>query len=80
MPVVAAGTAHAVVMWFELDLGGGIGVTNHPSRTSHWRQTVQAFDDPLTVAPGTTLLVRAEHDLRRPSVDLAPGHWRWSRA
>ncbi|MEJ8632558.1 50S ribosomal protein L11 methyltransferase [Streptomyces sp. MS2.AVA.5] len=73
VPVVATGTAYAVVMWFELDLGGGIGVTNGPTGVSHWRQAVQTFDNPPTVASGGTLFVRAEHDLRRLAVGLVPG-------
>lgn len=33
VPVLAAGSAHAVVMWFELDLGDGIQVGGALSRS-----------------------------------------------
>lgn len=59
----AAGTCHAVVFWFELELLPGITVTNSPEHpTSHWKQAVQVLPAAAEVRPGVPLPLSARHD------------------
>ncbi|MDK1349127.1 hypothetical protein QNO09_38975 [Streptomyces sp. 378] len=63
VPVTTDGIAHALVMWFELDLGNGIRVSNHSAGSSHWEQAVQTFPTPVTARAGTTVRLTVRHDL-----------------
>lgn len=78
VPVTESGKAHAIVMWFELDLARGITLRNHPSqnRYTHWRQALQTFDYPLECSEGTVLRLFAAHDgervLVRPQFAFEP--------
>lgn len=63
VPLSAAGTCHAVVFWFELELLPGISLTNSPSTpNSHWKQAVQCLPTPIHVQPDEPLLLDARHD------------------
>ncbi|MDG6107972.1 50S ribosomal protein L11 methyltransferase [Dactylosporangium aurantiacum] len=65
LPVVptTAGTGHAVVFWFELELVPGIVVTNAPDHpTTHWKQAVQCLPQPVAVDPRDPLVVDVRHD------------------
>lgn len=70
-----SGPAHAVVLWFELDMGAGVTLSNGPQvRGTHWRQAVQTFDRPITVTAGDSVPLFTEHDgervlVRRPHSD-----------
>ncbi|GAA3060134.1 50S ribosomal protein L11 methyltransferase [Actinokineospora globicatena] len=57
----ADGTAHGVVVWFEMDLGGGVVLRNSPDNVgSHWMQAFLPFDDPIAVTAhhGVDVLLR----------------------
>ena len=63
VPPSVAGTCHAVVFWFELDLLPGISMTNSPTTpNSHWKQAVQCLPAPIQVQPDEPLLLDARHD------------------
>lgn len=56
LPVTSDGVAHALVAWFELDLGAGVTIRNSPENLrSHWMQALIALDEPLAVAAGEIL-------------------------
>ena len=58
-----SGTAHAVVMWFELDLADGISLSNSPSdRGSHWKQAVQTLPKPWRMNESSPVRFQAAHD------------------
>jgi predicted RNA methylase len=55
LPVTADGEAHGLVVWFELDLGGGVTLSNSPDNSgSHWMQGLVSFDRPRPVKAGET--------------------------
>ncbi|MGW6978367.1 50S ribosomal protein L11 methyltransferase [Streptomyces sp. NPDC054932] len=70
VPVTTDGIAHAVVMWFELDLGNGNRVSNHSAGSSHWEQAVQTFPTPVAVRAGTAVRLTTRHDLDALRLDL----------
>ncbi|WP_083974082.1 50S ribosomal protein L11 methyltransferase [Kitasatospora mediocidica] len=52
VPVHTAGTAHILVAWFELDLGGGVTLRNSPENvSSHWMQAMIPLPTPVEVTP-----------------------------
>jgi type II protein arginine methyltransferase len=58
-----AGTCHAIVFWFEMELLPGIELTNSPDHpNTHWKQAVQCLPVPVSVRPGEPLLLEARHD------------------
>ncbi|MEU7035020.1 50S ribosomal protein L11 methyltransferase [Streptomyces sp. NPDC046237] len=66
------GAAHAVVMWFELDLAEGITLSNSPSDTgSHWKQAIQTLPEPWRLKKDSPLGFRAAHDGQRVLVGPA---------
>ena len=55
----ADGEAHALVVWFELDMGSGITLCNPPENTrSHWMQAWVPFEKPIPVKAGETVSLR----------------------
>ena len=59
----AAGTCHAIVFWFELDLIPGMTLTNSPEHpTTHWKQAVQCLPVPIHVEPGERHRLDVRHD------------------
>lgn len=57
------GRVHGVAFWFELDLGGGVVLTNAPSNPqSHWMQAVQCFETPIDVERDQVVTVECRHD------------------
>ncbi len=53
IPAVESGTAHAVTVWFELDLDDEISFsTRHKTNLNHWHRTAQFLDRDLTVRAG----------------------------
>jgi type II protein arginine methyltransferase len=59
----SAGTVHAIVFWFELELVPGISVTNSPEHpNSHWKQAIQTLPVPHRVQPGEPLPLTVRHD------------------
>lgn len=62
VPVVAAGTAHAVAFWFDLALDDEVTLSGAPGGTlDHWQQAVQFFDQVQPVGPGQTLSLTVGH-------------------
>jgi type II protein arginine methyltransferase len=71
VPIVADGTCHAIVLWFELYLAPGITLSNGPEQAgTHWRQGVQTFPSPRRCASGDKLDLTASHDLERVLVTI----------
>ncbi|MFB9831821.1 50S ribosomal protein L11 methyltransferase [Actinoallomurus acaciae] len=63
VPPSVAGTCHAVVFWFELDLVPGLSLANSPSTpNTHWKQAIQCLPVPIHVQPDEPLLLDARHD------------------
>lgn len=61
--VQQSGVVHGIAFWFELDLHGGLQITNAPSNPiSHWMQAVQCFERPTLVERGQNLTVECSHD------------------
>lgn len=61
LPVVEDGTAHAIVAWFELDLGAGVMLRNSPDNiSSHWMQALIQFESPIDVKAGQVV----EHEIQ----------------
>ncbi|WP_235617355.1 50S ribosomal protein L11 methyltransferase [Streptomyces thermolilacinus] len=59
LPATADGEAHALAVWFELDMGGGITLCNSPENTSsHWMQGWVPLEKPIPVKAGETVSVR----------------------
>jgi SAM-dependent methyltransferase len=69
LPVLASGTAHGVVAWFEMDLGAGVVIRNSPDNVvSHWMQALVPFDQPIDVVAGTAASVELSWAADRLSV------------
>ncbi|HEY0639343.1 MAG TPA: 50S ribosomal protein L11 methyltransferase [Pseudonocardiaceae bacterium] len=74
VPPTAAGTCHAVVFWFELELVPGITLSNSPhDPNTHWKQAVQCLPVAVPVRPGEPLPLRASHDGLHIHIELDPG-------
>ncbi|MDC0744661.1 50S ribosomal protein L11 methyltransferase [Polyangium mundeleinium] len=57
------GRVHGIAFWFELDLGGGVVLTNAPTNPqSHWMQAVQCFEVPIDVERAEVVTVTCRHD------------------
>ncbi|HEX8853403.1 MAG TPA: 50S ribosomal protein L11 methyltransferase, partial [Pyrinomonadaceae bacterium] len=52
VPVTRAGTCHAVVFWFDMQLDEEISISNEPGSTTHWEQAIQCLEHELTVSAG----------------------------
>jgi type II protein arginine methyltransferase len=66
----ADGEAHGLVAWFELDLGGGITLSNAPQNTaSHWMQAMALFDTPVPVRAGENVSIHLRWSDYRLSID-----------
>ncbi|WP_027236308.1 50S ribosomal protein L11 methyltransferase [Leisingera caerulea] len=64
----AAGTIHAVLVSFELQLAPGIQVANGMDAGGHWGRTAFLLDRAEAAAPGDRLPVTAQHDTSHLSV------------
>jgi predicted O-methyltransferase YrrM len=63
LPGTGDGQAHGLVVWFEMDLGGGITLSNSPANTgSHWMQGFVPFQAPVPVGAGETVALRLRWD------------------
>ncbi|MFE9930280.1 50S ribosomal protein L11 methyltransferase [Streptomyces sp. NPDC005533] len=59
LDVRADGEAHALVVWFELDMGHGTTLCNSPGNTrSHWMQGWVPLEKPVPVKTGETVPLR----------------------
>merc|ERR1711924_33507 len=59
------GTAHAVCMWFTLQLDEEISLSTAPWVENCWTQAVVFFETPVEVEAGTVLEVPANHDVTK---------------
>jgi SAM-dependent methyltransferase len=64
----AAGTVHAVLVSFEMQLAPGIRVANGMDSGGHWGRTAFLLDQAQAAAPGDRLAVTAQHDTSHLSV------------
>lgn len=68
-------TVHGIGYWFELDLGGGLALSNRPGAApGSWGQLFLPLEDPLALVAGQELAVEVEaHHLP----DGSPGWLSW---
>ncbi|WP_293572634.1 50S ribosomal protein L11 methyltransferase [Phaeobacter sp.] len=66
------GTAHAVLVTFDMQLAPGISVNNSIASDGHWGRTAFLLDSPRRVTPGAELAVLAQHDAAELSLTIAP--------
>ncbi|SPJ22674.1 50S ribosomal protein L11 methyltransferase [Palleronia abyssalis] len=64
----AAGTIHAVSVYFQMDLAPGIELTNDLTSDGHWGRTAFLLDQPVPVGQGDTLTITAQHDTSQLSL------------
>jgi SAM-dependent methyltransferase len=58
LSVRSSGTVHALVVWFEMDLGGGVTLRNSPENVgSHWMQALLPLAEPVEAEAGSTLVL-----------------------
>ncbi|MGW2521942.1 50S ribosomal protein L11 methyltransferase [Streptomyces sp. NPDC001617] len=59
LPTIDDGEAQALVVWFELDMGNGIVLTNSPDNPgSHWMQGWVGLEKPLPTKAGEAVSLR----------------------
>jgi SAM-dependent methyltransferase len=70
------GEVDALALWFELELGPDLWVSNEPRERGHepWGQWILPLESPLPVEPGTDLVASAEFEALP---DGAPGFLKW---
>ncbi|ATL25496.1 50S ribosomal protein L11 methyltransferase [Streptomyces formicae] len=73
LPVAAEtdGLAHALVVWFELDLGATTLCNGPDSKDSHWMQALVPFELPVPVTAGEKVPLRLSWSDYRLSVTVA---------
>lgn len=64
------GTAHAVLVSFEMELAHGILVTNNLQSNGHWGRTAFLLANPKMARPADRLTVTAQHDAAHLSLSL----------
>lgn len=62
VPAARAGTCHAAIFWFDMQLDEEISISNEPGSTTHWEQAIQCLEQEVAVAAGDVLEVEARHD------------------
>ncbi|MEW2912265.1 50S ribosomal protein L11 methyltransferase [Leisingera sp. JC11] len=65
-----AGTVHAVLVTFEMDLAPGIHVANGLHSGGHWGRTAFLLDSPELATAGDRLTVTAQHDASQLSLSV----------
>jgi SAM-dependent methyltransferase len=64
-----SGTAHGLVAWFEMSLGGGIVLRNSPDNlASHWMQAFVPFAQPVALTGGERVRIELSWQRDRLSV------------
>ena len=64
----STGIIHAVLVFFEMDLAPGIGLTNGLSSNGHWGRTAFLLDAPTPAKRGNLMKVTAQHDTSQLSL------------
>jgi tetratricopeptide (TPR) repeat protein len=68
---LADGTAHAIALWFSLDLDGETAIATGPmDPPTHWQQAVYAVNPPMALKQNEPVSLRARHNGRKIVVDL----------
>ncbi|MCA1613494.1 MAG: 50S ribosomal protein L11 methyltransferase [Acidobacteria bacterium] len=62
VPAARAGTCHAIVFWFDMQLDEEVSISNRPGSTTHWEQAVQCLEHEVAVGAGEVLQMEAGHD------------------
>lgn len=71
VPVEQNGMAHALVVWFEMNLGNGVAIRNSPENIgSHWMQALLLFDEAIPVTAGSSLRVDIGWQEERLTADV----------
>ena len=65
-----AGTIHAVLVTFKMELAPGILLSNDLQSDGHWGRTAFLLDRPHVAAPGTHLTITAQHDASQLSLTV----------
>jgi type III protein arginine methyltransferase len=72
--VIKDGVCHAIVFWFELDLGAGSVLSSYPDKpTSHWKQAVQFFGSDKPLHAGDAVALKATRTPNGYSFELVDG-------
>jgi type II protein arginine methyltransferase len=74
--VAVPGRCYGLIQWIRIEMAAGIVFENHPSRpkeVSNWQHTIYGFEEPVQLAEGAVVRVRAWHDRSRPWFALASG-------
>jgi tetratricopeptide (TPR) repeat protein len=70
-----AGPCHGIIQWIRIELSPGVRYENHPAarrQVTGWQHMVFGFDEPIQLALGSRLRIKAMHDRSRPWFELAP--------
>jgi hypothetical protein len=65
-----AGTIHAVLVSFRMQLAPGIQVTNGLNSGGHWGRTAFLLDSPKTAKSGDSITITAQHDASQLSLSV----------
>jgi predicted RNA methylase len=60
LPVVTTGIAHALAVWFEMDIGSGVTLRTPPDGESHWMQALVPLPTPRPIAAGDEITIDFE--------------------
>ncbi len=72
LAATADGTAHAVALWYDLDLADGVGMTTAPGvARNHWKQAVTFLPVDVPVRAGQELTAEARYAGTRLKVEVA---------
>ena len=70
-----SGTAHGLAVWFDLDLGDGVELSNRPGTSvTSWQQGILPFEEPLSLAAGSSV----EVEVRTVVSKLYGCYWNWT--
>lgn len=69
----AAGTIHAVFVYFTMDLAPGIRLSNDLRSGGHWGRTAFLLEQPLPATPRSWLPITAQHDSAQLSLSAHEG-------
>lgn len=73
VPAIAAGTVHAVAVWYDLFLDDQTIMTTAPGiERNHWKQAVDFLPADIAVAAGQRLVAQARYAGTRLKVEMGP--------
>jgi hypothetical protein len=66
------GTAHCIAFWFDLHLSPKITLSTSPEKpTTHWKQAVYTFSDPVEIKQNEPIRLIASHNKRKITLSLS---------